>query len=218
VDSSLYPDIVEKGGLAGALADAARADGIDLGRLTVPAGPDGYTNAVMDSDRGRIGVGIGADRRIFAVTISNGVFVWASGVTPDLREVVRMTHRWQAGATLRDLHGRFPFMTYSRLAQGYEDGNPVEVQWDQLLRSPDLTLIRPVLEAAHADERLRQLFPSVTHFTLARFELDHLDRRAGEVWIELTAGGYDVGSPWVENPVRVAAVAEAIAAAVAQLP
>jgi len=214
----MYPDIVEKGGLAGALADSARAEGIDLGRLIVPERSDGYTSVLLESDRGQIFVGIAVDIRMFVVRISNGVIAWAQGGTPNLREVARAAHRWQAGATLRDLHDGFPFMTYSRLAQGYEDGNPIEVQWDQLLGSPDLTLIRPVLEAAHADERLGRLFPSVTHFTLARFELDHLDRRVGEVWIELTADGYEVGSPWVENPVRVAAVAEAIAAAVAQLP
>jgi len=218
VDVSLYPDIIEKGGLARALADSARAEGIDLGRLMASARSDGYTSVGLESDRGRIVVEIGVNRRMFVVSISNGIIAWAQGSTPNLGEVARVAQSWQAGATLRGLRERCPFMYYSRLAQGYEDGNPIEVQWDVLLTDPDQDLIRPVLAAAQADERLGRLFPIVSHFTSARFLVDHMDRSAGYVSIDLIGDGYQVDSTWVEEPVRVGTLDDAIAAAVTQLP
>jgi hypothetical protein len=219
IDTTLYPDILERGGLGPALAEAASRSSVDLGPLTIPEGIQGYWDVSVSAGRGSVGVCLGAKERVFLINIANESHVWAAGKTEDLSDVVRVADHWRAGATLHELHTRFPFMTYSRLAQGYEDGNPVRAQWDDLLEDPDLTRIRPLLRAAHANDRLGRLFPSVTHHTLARFLLDHTNRDAGQVRIALRADGrYEVDSRWVDTPHTVDTIGEAIDAAVAQLP
>jgi Family of unknown function (DUF6193) len=197
----------------------ASRNSIDRGPVTVPEAIHGYWDVAVTSDRGSVAVCLGAKQRVFLVNIASESHVWAAGNTEEFSDVVRVADYWRKGATLRQLHTRFPFMTYGRLAQGYEDGNPVRAQWDELLEDPDLAAIRPLLRAAHANDRLGQLFPSVTHFTLARFQLDHTDRDAGQVRIALTADGrYEVDSRWADSPRTVDTISEALDVAVGQIP
>jgi hypothetical protein len=208
LDDTLYPDIVRRGGLAAALTEAARAASVDLGPVAAPAD----STVVIDSDRGWVSVTVGAAQRVFIVDIANPVHNWAVGSTGDLAEVVVVAASWRGGATLRQLHDRFPFMTYTRLAQGYEDGNPVEAQWADLLDDPHLTTIRPLLRAARADERLGRLFPMVSHHTHAIFDLDHTKRWSNRLSIDMTIdGAYEVGATWTDDePRRIATLAEAV--------
>jgi hypothetical protein len=213
LNDTLYPDIVRHGGLAAALTEAARAASVDLGALTTPGEAHGEATVVIDSDRGWISVIPGAARRVFIIDIANAVHNWAAGATEELAEVVAVASSWRGGATLRQLHDRFPFMTYTRLAQGYEDGNPVEVQWAELLEDPHLTRIRPLLRAARADERLGRLFPMVSHHTHAIFDLDHPKRwPIRSLSINMTIdGAYEVGGTWTDDePRRFATLADAV--------
>jgi hypothetical protein len=182
--------------------------------VTVPDGADPFTEALVGADRGWVSVTAGADRRAFVINLANDRHHWAVGTTDDLVTVALVADRWRAGATLRQLHERFPFMTYTRLAQGYEDGDPIGAQWAHLLDDPDLTLIRPLLLAARADERLGRLFPTVSHHTLARFALDHTARDSEDVVIAMRGqGGFEVWATWLPTRSAAATIAEAVDAA-----
>lgn len=220
MDLTPYADIVEAGGLGPALDREARLQSIDLGPISVPVGDREYVyaHATVADARGWVAVSLAVDQRSFGISIANPIHGWAMGESYDLAEVVQVAAYWRNGATLRQLHERFPFMTYSRQAQGYEDGDSLNVRWDDLLEDKDLTLIRPVLQAARSNEALQRTYPSVTHFRMARFEVDNTRRQLGEVRITITAEGrYEVESDWVTEPQTVTSVEDAIREAVTQL-
>jgi hypothetical protein len=218
VDRELYPDVIEYGGLGPALRDAAQRAGVDLEPVTVPAGADGYVNVLLPTGRGFVGVFLGAQERVFTVHITVDSRPWATGGTGDLTEAARVVGFWRSGTTLRDLRERFPFMTYSRLAEGYEAGNPVEAQWQDLLDRDDLDLIRPLLVAAFANDRLSRMFPTVTMFTLARFAVDDTDR-SGVVRVRIDRDGrFQVESSRLDSPRTVDTVDEAVALAAELVP
>jgi hypothetical protein len=213
VNPELYPEIIQHGGLALALAEAAHHAGLDLGAITVPAGANGYANVLVPAGRGFVGVFLGAQERVFTVHITVESRPWATGGTTDLTEAVRVADFWRSGTTLRELHERFPFMTYTRLAEGYEAGNAVEVQWQELLEWDALELVRPLLVAARANDRLGRMFPTVTMFTLVRFAFDDTDH-VGVVRVRLVRDGrYQVESSQEDSPRIVDTVEEAVAAA-----
>lgn len=213
----LYPEVAAAGGLAPALLRVAERKSITLSGVRAPDGPEAQNYASVGSDRGWVSVTLGIELRVFIVRVGREREVWASGSTEDLLEAVRVAALWQQGCTLRQLHERFPFMTYGRLAQGWEDGDPVGAQWEDVLADPDLERLRPLLRAARAHPRLGQLFPAVTHLTLARF-LIKPQRGAPQVRIALTPDGYAVDSSWSETPRRVQTIDDAINEAAAQLP
>ncbi len=219
LSADLYPDVVEKGGIAPALRAAAGRVGVDLGEISTPPWPNPFTTAYLSSGRGGIGVVAEPSERRFDIGFSTHGHNWANGSTADMAEVVGAVHAWREGATLRELAARFPFMTYDRMAQAYEDGNPVEVMWDLRLHDPELDAIRPLLRAAHAEPRLRAMFPAVTHLTLAWFSSDPPGVAESSVRVLLSADGdYQVFATW-DQVERVAGTPEeAVAQAVSLLP
>lgn len=209
--ADLYPDVVEMGGLAPALRTAAGRAGVDLGDISAPPWPDPFTTVYLSSSRGSIGVVAEPSERRFDVGFSARGHNWAQGSTADLAEVVGAVHAWREGAKLRELAARFPFMRYDRMAQAYEDGKPVEVRWDDLLSDPELDAIRPLLRAAHAHPRLRPLFPSVSHLTLAWFLRGLPSQADGAVQVLLTPeGGYRVNATWDQIERVAGSVDEAV--------
>lgn len=222
MDAELYPDVAAAGGLAAALAEAARTDAAgaaDPVSFVAPDGPDaGWHASAASGDRG-VGVTLGIRERAFVVTVIRGPGISATGTAAEPAEVVGVVTCWFAGATLRELGRRFPFMAHTRLAQGYEDGDPVGAQWDEVLADPDLAAVRPLLAAARADGRLGRLFPVVTHRTLVRLLLDHARHNAPQVRIAPAAGGgYRVDADWTQAPRRVSTIDDAIEAAGDLLP
>lgn len=219
VDETLYPEATANGGLGPALVDAARQLGIDIGEV-VPAEPAdyGFFAVTVSYGQRKVAVDVGAVRRVFHINASAGENIWSAGATADLAEVVRVADTWRQGVSLRELHGRFPFMTYKPLAEGFERGNPTEVQWAEVLADPHLDAVHPLLRAVQDDPQLGHLFPAVTHHTLVRLLRDPADWGAGQLYIELTRHGYMVGSSWDEEYRAAATVEEAIEAAAALLP
>ncbi len=67
----------------------------------------------------------------------------------DLLEVAEALAFWRQGAKLKELSKRFPFMTFDRLSQAHEDGNPVETQWDILIGDDTFLAYRELLLALH---------------------------------------------------------------------
>jgi hypothetical protein len=109
-------------------------------------------------------------------------------------------------------------MKTDRFAQAREDGNLLEVLWDFHLEDPGYETMRPVLRAAHDDPRLSRLYPSVTHETLARFNVDPNDRENGQVAIWYHPDHYDVETSWQETTRTAATPAEAVRLASAEIP
>ncbi|MFI1397371.1 DUF6193 family natural product biosynthesis protein [Streptomyces sp. NPDC020681] len=191
LDGDLYPDLIRFGGLAAAMSRIAGSDDVALGEIRTTPGRWGHGRFIaadVATDRGAISVRLGVDRRLFSVSIANDVHAWAEGSTDDLAQVVRMAGAWRGGATLRELHDGFPFMSYTALAQAYEAGDPVTVQWERLLSREIFEKERPLLRAAHAEDRLRVLFPVVSHGSLV-LRRDAQDRASEEFWIVPLAGG-----------------------------
>ncbi|MFG1871631.1 DUF6193 family natural product biosynthesis protein [Micromonospora arborensis] len=187
--SDLYPDLVLAGGLVPALQQTARRQQVDQElQWGDDRGGDGWS-ASVSSNHGGIAVSVVVDRRAFSVTITVRGTTWAAGVTSDLAEVARVADAWHGGVTLRELHKEFPFMTYDRMAEAHEGGDPLAVQWELLLNDEDLAVIRPLLEAAHAHPRLRQMSPSVSHRTVLFLESNPEDRSAPMIKILRTGDG-----------------------------
>ncbi|MFF3403785.1 DUF6193 family natural product biosynthesis protein [Streptomyces sp. NPDC002659] len=212
LDVALYPDLIRLGGLAAAMIHVARSEGVDLEEIHTEPGRWGHGSfiaAEVRADRGAVSVLLGADERLFSISIANDVHVWMAGGTDDLPSLVGVADAWCGGATLREVHDRFPFMSYTALAQAYEDGDPVATQWERLLSDEIFEKKRPLLRAAHTDDRLRKLFPVISHGSLV-LSRNPRDRASEEFWIVPLAGGaYRVRSTKQGESERVVASMDA---------
>ncbi|WP_036371891.1 hypothetical protein [Micromonospora sp. ATCC 39149] len=111
----LYPDLVELGGLASALALTATRCQTDVGRISAPErGRGRFTCAGLHCDRGTICVGLGSQARYFMIEISGADGCRADGDTTDLDQVVLLAGAWRGGASLGELRARFPFLDHVR--------------------------------------------------------------------------------------------------------
>jgi len=216
LNTHLYPDLAEQGGLGPAWQNAARRAGVELdigwrgfGRLK---------NAYVVTPRGTVELHLVGDKRAFGLLIhvADRDRVW--GTTDDLEQAALVAAAWRDGSTTRELIAAFRFMSTDRIAQAEEDGNLHEVLWSIHLEDPGYAGIRPVLRAAHDVPQLRRLYPSVTHETLARFTVDHRDRSNGQVAIMCFPDHYEVDSSWQSVTESVPTLAEAIAIAASQVP
>ncbi|MFF3404150.1 DUF6193 family natural product biosynthesis protein [Streptomyces sp. NPDC002659] len=152
---------------------------------------------------------LGADERWFSISIANDVHVWTEGGTDDLLSLVGVADAWRRGATLRELHERFPFMSHTELAQEFEDGDPVATQWERLLSHEIFEEKRPLVRAAHAHDRLRVLLPVISHGSLV-LSRNPRDRASEGFWIVPLAGGkYRVRSTKLNESERVVASMDA---------
>ncbi|MDX3771552.1 MULTISPECIES: DUF6193 family natural product biosynthesis protein [unclassified Streptomyces] len=197
-DAKFYPELVEHGGLYRALRYIAEVRGLDVGEVR-PGSDRGlglYRTAVMQSNRGIIRISTVLNRRAFSISLDSaaGDFVWASGSTGILDDVAEVVGAWRHGILLAPLRERYPFIKFSQMAQGYEQGAPVETAWDILLGNDEYVSHREMLTALHSNPRLRGLFPFFSHETL-RLSMDCFNREAGEICIDLQDDGlYSVRS------------------------
>ncbi|TYB43637.1 DUF6193 family natural product biosynthesis protein [Actinomadura chibensis] len=155
-------------GLAAALLEAAAAAGIDLDvRRPAETDPTVLTSASVESDRGTFIVISGADPGLFSFwVVSRGVRV-LSGVGGDLSAIAQVIDEWRSGTALREIGARWTFVNADINADERERGDLVALQWRELREDPDNDeRIMPLLEAAHADPRLRALYPVVSHYRL----------------------------------------------------
>ncbi|RLP88940.1 MULTISPECIES: hypothetical protein [unclassified Micromonospora] len=107
----LYPDLVERGGLAPALIEIAARYDLDLGRVTAPEqGRARFTCAELHSGQGVVCVGLGSQARYFMIDLRVSDEVQARGDAMDLVQVAQLAAAWRAGLTLAELTARFPFM------------------------------------------------------------------------------------------------------------
>ncbi|MEU7585363.1 hypothetical protein AB0A95_03580 [Micromonospora sp. NPDC049230] len=107
----LYPDLVERGGLAPALVETGARQGLDLGRVTAPEqGRGRFTCAELHSDQGVVCVKLGSQARYFMIDLRVSGEVLARGDVMDLLQVAKVAAAWRAGLTVAELTARFPFM------------------------------------------------------------------------------------------------------------
>ncbi|TQJ21462.1 hypothetical protein FBZ33_1685 [Micromonospora sp. A202] len=107
----LYPDLVERGGLAPALIETAAGHGLDLGRVTAPEqGRSRFTCAELHSEQGVVCVKLGSQARYFMIDLRVSGEVLARGDVMDLLQVAKVAAAWHAGMTIAELTAQFPFM------------------------------------------------------------------------------------------------------------
>ncbi|MCX5070168.1 hypothetical protein OOJ91_30410 [Micromonospora lupini] len=107
----LYPDLVERGGLAPALIETAARHQLDVGRVTAPEqGRGRFTCAELHSEQGVVCVGLGSQARYFMIDIRAAEEVLARGDCMDLVQVAQVASAWRSGLTLAELTARFAFM------------------------------------------------------------------------------------------------------------
>ncbi|MEV0582870.1 DUF6193 family natural product biosynthesis protein [Nonomuraea sp. NPDC050310] len=167
----LYPDVVAAGGLAEALTQAAT--GLDLGEIQKdPSDPWTWTGVPSLADgREPYTINLGAEERWF---IGQG---WSrgaqliSGSTPSLAETARAANAWRRGRPLAEIRAAAPFIEVSDLAFAHERGpeHAVTVKWRlvrEQARDAPADGVRALVEAAHTEPRLRQLFPFLSMWSL----------------------------------------------------
>jgi hypothetical protein len=207
-------DVVQAGDLVQAVESLARQLQVDLGTVSASRFSKRNDSAHIDSHRGDIGVGIRADRGSFSMAISYGGHLLAAGDTDDLAQVVIASGAWRDGVPLASLQERFPFVRATDLGLAIDTGNQISFRWNQLLTDDELGAVRPFLRAAREDPRLGVLFPSVTHLTLVRMELDFADRTAGAVFVAQRRNGvFTVGATWSEDVHEAETVHDAVRSA-----
>ncbi|GKQ40584.1 DUF6193 family natural product biosynthesis protein [Streptomyces sp. A012304] len=173
MNSDLYPELAAAGGLAAALEQSAAGRGVDL---TVLSGNWGaLASARIASsvpEREPLSVHIGAESRWFGVSGWSQGIELITGGTPDLADVVRAGVAWGRGRSLREIRAELPFLRSGERAEAHQrgPGAVVESQWRAMRRRAAEASHFPefgaLVEAAHAEPRLRQLYVFRSHWTL----------------------------------------------------
>jgi hypothetical protein len=94
-----------------------------------------------------------------------------SGSTQDFRAVVHAAVAWRNGLVLHEIQAAALFVKISEVAFAHERGpaDAVDLQWRQLQQraeAEDPEQLLPLVRAAAAEPRLRQLFPFTSHWAL----------------------------------------------------
>ncbi|MGW3627888.1 DUF6193 family natural product biosynthesis protein [Streptomyces sp. NPDC000880] len=227
VDSDLYPDLAAAGSLAAALQQLASELGVDLTLIPIEGGSP-VTAGIATSVAGRkpLAVYIGAINRWFSVSGWGQGIELITGATTELADVVRAGAAWAQDGGLAELRAGLPFLDSSERAEAHERGPAavVELQWrtmrEEAAEAPDFPEFGALVEAAHAEPILRQLYVFSSHWTLGFSSCTGFPFRI-EVGI---APSYD-GSPYrvmkhlrAEVLGETATAGEAVALAVSHLP
>lgn len=235
-DAEHYMDLQAAGSLAGALDRVAAELRLDVGDIR-----PNRNNPLLFADLGeapqicRAPISITSAALIRSFTIngwSRGAHL-ISGGTSDLRELVRAAAIWRSGAALADIRRECPWIKVSDLAFAHERGpaDAVAVQWEHVraqMREPMGD--RPfepgirAADAAHAEPRLHQLFPFISHGMLGFSRCTGFPFTSDVPWVGYVSpeGCYQVRqSGWSDDRVvlgQAASAADAIALVVANLP
>jgi len=159
---SLYLDLVEHGGLAGAMRAAFRDVGSTLSPTELdPPAPSVVFAYVKDGNR-MSQVYIAGEERLFLFDFWGEGVMLADGQTADLHEVARAIDLWIAKAcSCTQLATDCPCVTLRHDALIFERGEEVEYTWQMILSSIHRynAALSEFVHAAAAQPALRQLFP-----------------------------------------------------------
>ncbi|MFF5387230.1 hypothetical protein ACFY5H_02520 [Streptomyces sp. NPDC013012] len=196
-----YPDVTAAGGLAPALREEAERRGRDVGL------PPWATDALgIETTRGYLSVDTEPGERLFRLRVHIPDFGWDIGSTDDLGTLVEAIAAWREDVLLDELAARFGFLDLAGFTGALEAGEPTTTQWAALLSSEYHRRQRSLLLRLHADEALRNAFPTMTHHAV-RLQANPMDWASRQVLVRATDGGRHeivrVGTPgadWTEVP------------------
>ncbi|MCB5178920.1 hypothetical protein [Streptomyces antimicrobicus] len=183
----LYADVAVLGGLGAAVEGVARERGCDIGTV-FPA-----SDAVrIETTRGVVSIEPEADQHRFRLSVHIPGFTWVIGSTDDLGSAVEAVAAWRGGLPLEEFRATFEFIELDEFVRALDNGEPTATQWADLLSSEFYEEQRGLLRRVHADEGLRELFPTVSHGGV-RLRVDPLDGASRQVLVtELGAEQYRV--------------------------
>ncbi|MFQ6148041.1 hypothetical protein ACLMNJ_34075 [Streptomyces seoulensis] len=199
--NDLYPDVTASGGLASAMRAAAELRGCDTG-----LGPWAIDVVSIETARGFLSVDTTIEKRLFRLSVKIPGFTWDIGSTEDLELLAGAVAAWREGLSFEDLSARFDFMELDELTRALENGEPTSSQWSDLLSSEFYRAQWNLLRRLHADEILRNTFPTITHGAV-RLRVEPLDGTSRQVLVHESDGQrYEVmrvgmsEAAWVEVP------------------
>ncbi|MDX2854214.1 DUF6193 family natural product biosynthesis protein [Streptomyces sp. PA03-3a] len=169
-DPELYPDVAAAGSLRAALAQCAAENNLNVGEVRSSSDGSSLIHAGITSRNPRLdrfSVDLGSAQRVFLIAAWGQGVNLTNGSTSDLTELAEAAAAWHAGVTLAELQTAAPFLQVSALASAHERGPEYAVaeKWRRYL-TPDLYEDLEMLRAAHAEPRLRTLFPFTSHGAL----------------------------------------------------
>ncbi|MFD4915269.1 DUF6193 family natural product biosynthesis protein [Streptomyces virginiae] len=223
----LYPDVAAHGSLAAALQAAAADRGLSLRLAVTPSDP--LCHATITSvvpHRHSSHVLAHRHERRWSIVGSFNDRLMICGSTKDLRELPRVIRGWAEGDGLDEIRQA---ATFDVLTGRFEvpDNNPADViasEWQWLLKGADdadWPQYQALIEAAHAEPRLRRLYPCTGHWTLGFSPTPDSLYTPSFVSIDspLGTGDYIIRERW-NGPAlhHVTTAAEAIAIAVDRIP
>lgn len=204
----LYPDVTAAGGLEAAMKEAAK-----LGRGEIWPAPLTTDGIIIETARGSVSVVPATDERLFRVAVHIPGFTWdipgfnwEIGSTDDLELLKEAVIAWREGVPFDALAARFTFLELDEFARALERGEPTSSQWANLMSAEFHRKQWNLLRRLHADEVLRNMFPSISHGGV-RLCVDLFDGASRQVLVyEPDEQRYEVirpGTPeadWVEVP------------------
>ncbi|MFG1647177.1 DUF6193 family natural product biosynthesis protein [Amycolatopsis sp. NPDC049252] len=208
-----FQELADAGGLEAVLRAACPGCAIEMSDAAGAFG--GLTATVRKGDRAVSVIPI-TDRRLFRVRhqVRGRSLSWLS--TTELAEVTGASAVWLSGATARELAAAWPFADFVAVADAYESGDPIELQW-QLYRVYDQDGLGGFVEAAMREPRLRRMYPAKSVNTLS-FRPTAAPSRVRGPWVRPAGGGrFEVCERRGEEPAVTYDAAEAVRVCVAVL-
>lgn len=210
---SPYQDLVDAGGLEAVLRAACPDCDIVLGDN--PGAFGGFVATVTKQDRAVHVIPL-LDKRLFYVRHKlHGMYLsWPS--TTELAEVTGSAATWLGGATPRELAAAWPFADFVDVADAYESGDRIELQW-QIFRASKGHRHSGFIVAAMEEPRLRRMFPSVSVSGMSFRQISGEYRVSGP-WVQAVGNGrYTVTEDGQVKPGLTYDAAEAVQVCVAEM-
>lgn len=170
--TALYSDVAAHGSLAAALQALAVDQGLSLPLAVTPYDPLRHATitGVVPHRHSSYVTAWNYERRWSLWGSSNNMLMLC-GSTQDLRELPQVIRGWAEGAGLDEI-GRAA--SFDLLTGRFEvpDNNPADViasEWQWLLKGAvdaNWPQYRALIEAAHAEPKLRKLYPCTSHWAL----------------------------------------------------
>jgi len=167
----LYPDITN-GGLSSFLQQELDKRAPHL-KATWPEGSRYWSKVEIDGGERSALAYCAVEERSFGLELWADSIEHLSGWTSGPAELPEAICQWltpKAPGTAA-MAGRFPFLETNPFAEAFERGEAIEFLWSQLLESPPVESLRPLIEAAAQEPLLRQLRPytSLDQFHFSRW-------------------------------------------------
>ncbi|MGW3324258.1 DUF6193 family natural product biosynthesis protein [Streptomyces virginiae] len=223
----LYPDVAAHGSLAAALRAEAAAQGMSLPLAVTSSDPLRHATVTgVVPHRHSSYVAAWRHERKWGFWGSSNDRLMICGSTQDIRELPQVIRGWAEGAGLDEIRQA---ATFDLLTGRFEvpDKNPADVitsEWQWLLKDADRTdwpQYQALIESAHAEPKLRRLYPYSSHWALGFAEKPDSPYTPSFVSIGSPHGaGHYTIREWCNGPVlhHVTTAAEAIAIAVDRIP